>query len=148
MAGILTGYVRHSVDDKNRTRIPAKFKEVLTAPLYFVPADNDCILLLPEQRAKEMMERSRANISVFDTDAQNPTTFLLSHTYEVKEDGQGRITLPSDLKKMAQIDKDLVFVGKFDYAEIWAAETWERKFSVLEKGNLSAMIAKLKSYGL
>lgn len=94
------------------------------------------------------MERSRANISVFDTDAQNPTTFLLSHTYEVKEDGQGRITLPSDLKKMAQIDKDLVFVGKFDYAEIWAAETWERKFSVLEKGNLSAMIAKLKSYGL
>ena len=116
MAGILTGYVRHSVDDKNRTRIPAKFKEVLTAPLYFVPADNDCILLLPEQRAKEMMERSRANISVFDTDAQNPTTFLLSHTYEVKEDGQGRITLPSDLKKMAQIDKDLVFVGKFDYA--------------------------------
>lgn len=148
MAGILTGYVRHSVDDKNRTRIPAKFKEVLTAPLYFVPADNDCILLLPEQRAKEMMERSRANISVFDTDAQNPTTFLLSHTYEVKEDGQGRITLPSDLKKMAQIDKDLVFVGKFDYAEIWAAEMWERKFSVLEKGNLSAMIAKLKSYGL
>ncbi|MGN0795635.1 MAG: division/cell wall cluster transcriptional repressor MraZ [Christensenellales bacterium] len=148
MSGILTGYIRHSIDEKNRTRIPAKYKDSLQGPLYFVPADNDCILLLPEQRAKEMMEKSRANISIFDSDGQDPTTFLLSHTSELKEDAQGRITLPSDLKKMAQINKDIVFVGKFDYIEIWAAETWERKFSVLEKSNLSAMIEKLKKYGL
>ncbi|MCI5819463.1 MAG: hypothetical protein MRZ86_02625 [Acidaminococcus sp.] len=148
MSGILTGYVRHSIDEKNRARIPAKYKECLQAPLYFVPADNDCILLLPEQRAKEMMEKSRANISIFDNDGQDPATFLLSHTSEVKEDAQGRVTLPSDLKKMAQINKEIVFVGKFDYVEIWAAETWERKFSVLEKSNLSAMIEKLKKYGL
>ena len=148
MSGILTGYVRHSIDEKNRARIPEKYKECLQAPLYFVPADNDCILLLPEQRAKEMMEKSRANISIFDNDGQDPATFLLSHTSEVKEDAQGRVTLPSDLKKMAQINKEIVFVGKFDYVEIWAAETWERKFSVLEKSNLSAMIEKLKKYGL
>ena len=148
MSGILTGYVRHSIDEKNRARIPAKYKDSLQAPLYFVPADNDCILLLPEQRAKEMMEKSRANISIFDNDGQDPATFLLSHTSEVKEDAQGRVTLPSDLKKMAQINKEIVFVGKFDYVEIWAAETWERKFSVLEKSNLSAMIEKLKKYGL
>ncbi|MGN1096216.1 MAG: division/cell wall cluster transcriptional repressor MraZ [Christensenellales bacterium] len=148
MSGLLTGYIRHSIDEKNRTRIPAKYKDSLQAPLYFVPADNDCILLLPEQRAKEMMEKSRANISIFDSDGQDPATFLLSHTCEVKEDAQGRVTLPSDLKKMAQINKEIVFVGKFDYIEIWAAETWERKFSVLEKSNLSAMIEKLKKYGL
>ena len=148
MSGLLTGYIRHSIDEKNRTRIPAKYKDSLQAPLYFVPADNDCILLLPEQRAKEMMEKSRANISIFDNDGQDPATFLLSHTSEVKEDAQGRVTLPSDLKKMAQINKEIVCVGKFDYVEIWAAETWERKFSVLEKSNLSAMIEKLKKYGL
>jgi len=148
MAGLLTGNIRHKVDDKNRTRIPAKFKEALSGTLYFVPTEKDCILVLPECRAFDLMEKSRANISVFDSEGQDSQTLIFSHTYEIKEDTQGRITIPSDLKKMARIDKEVVFVGKLDHIEIWAAETWDRKFSILDKENLAQMIKRLKNYGL
>jgi MraZ protein len=44
---------------------------------------------------------------------------------EVEIDGQGRINLNGNLKKHAQIDKEIVFVGMNNFIEIWSKKLWE-----------------------
>jgi len=41
-------------------------------------------------------------------------------------DGQGRILIPSRLRDMAGLKKDVVVVGLSNKAEVWDPEAWEK----------------------
>lgn len=39
-------------------------------------------------------------------------------------------------------------MGKVNYLEIWPAEAWDARYSVLNPDNLSKMLEKLKNLGV
>ena len=80
-------------------------------------------------------------------DAELITDILGNGDY-VEEDAQGRVRLSKELAKTAGIDKEVVFVGKVTYLEIWPAEVWDERFSVLNPDNLNRMLEKLKNLGV
>ena len=53
--------------------------------------------------------------------------FILGSAFEVVADGQGRIVIPEILVSFAGLNKELVFLGLGDRAEIWSKEVWEKK---------------------
>lgn len=64
--------------------------------------------------------------------------------YDVTEDNQGRIVIPSELKEYAQIDKDIVITGAAAYLRIEAAE----RFAERTKGvNMADVFARLNAIG-
>lgn len=147
MTTIVYGNFHHSLDDKNRVRIPSKIKDAFSATLFLVPGRTGCLYLVAEDKIEAFVSKFINTDPFSDDDINDISTAFFSATEELKEDAQGRILLKDSIKKIAGINKDIVFVGKGNYAEIWPAEEYDRKFGVLNPTKISDMLAQLKNRG-
>ena len=50
--------------------------------------------------------------------------FLFGSACELEFDKQGRVLIPSSLRKYAELKKAAVVVGSGDHVEIWSKERW------------------------
>ena len=81
---------------------------------------------------KEFEEKIAAisEVKEFDDEGQDILSKVMANTYELNADPQDRFLLPAELIASAGIKKDVVTVGKFTKAELYAAE----KFDALNAG--------------
>ena len=120
------GMFEHQLDDKNRLRIPSKYKKELTGEngeksYSFFRGKNRCICVMADDDLDDMMESlSEESIS----EASPASALFFSSIFSAEEDSQGRVVLPTMLKKMAGIQKDVVTIGRGKRLEIWAAERY------------------------
>ena len=78
--------------------------------------------------AWEKLEARIARLSQLDAAVQAFERFYLSGGQVVDLDGQGRMLLPSGLRRFAQIEGDAVLVGLGDKFEVWSQPLWETLF--------------------
>lgn len=121
------GAVEHQLDDKNRLRIPSKFKKGLTGEhgektYSFMLGRNKCICVMEDETLDEAIS-SLAEEGI--SESSQDSTAIFSSIFPAEEDGQGRVTLPAMLKRIAGIKKDIVTVGHGNRLEIWAADRYE-----------------------
>ena len=120
------GMVEHQLDDKNRLRIPSKFKKELTGEngeksYSFFRGMNRCICVM----ADDELDDAIASISEEAiSEANQASAMFFSSIYSAEEDAQGRVVLPAMLKRMAGIQKDVVTIGRGKRLEIWSAEKY------------------------
>lgn len=121
------GAVEHQLDDKNRLRIPSKFKRELTGEhgeksYSFMLGKNRCICVMEDEVLDDMIASlSDEGIS----ESSQEATAILSSVFSAEEDAQGRVMLPAMLKRIAGIKKDVVTVGHGRRLEIWAADRYQ-----------------------
>ena len=118
---MLSGEQAHSLDEKNRIRIPAKFKDDLGKNFVFCKGSTPCIYVLP-QKAFDELAQGFSKISFFDEEAQGALSEFMSSFYPAEEDKYGRILIPQPLREYAHIDKNVVTVGVYNRLEIWSEE--------------------------
>lgn len=132
---LLSGQVSHTLDAKNRIRIPAKYKDAFEGQaLYFVSYGEKCIFVLPESSLQERLQRF-SSITTADGELFAAKSRILSNIEEVEEDKQGRTVLSQRFRDRAGIKKDVVTVGMGDFIEIWAKERFleeEEKMSIAD----------------
>ncbi|MBQ8374758.1 MAG: transcriptional regulator MraZ [Clostridia bacterium] len=127
MDAYFSGTFEHQLDDKNRLRIPAKFRKTLVGErgeksYSFARGMNGCIYVFPEEVLQETLaELSKEKMG----EASLASLLFFSSVYTAEEDAQGRVVLPSKLKAIAGITKDIVTVGRGKRLEIWSAERFE-----------------------
>ena len=120
------GMFEHQLDDKNRIRIPSKFKKELTGEngeksYSFFRGMNRCICVM----ADDDLDDTIASISEEGiSESNHASAMFFSSIFSAEEDAQGRVVLPSMLKKIAGIQKDIVTIGRGKRLEIWAAEKY------------------------
>ena len=120
------GMFEHQIDDKNRLRIPSKFKKELSGEngekaYSFFRGMNRCICVMTDDALDELVS-SIAEEGI--SESNKASMMLFGSIFSAEEDAQGRVTLPPMLKKMAGIQKDIVTVGRGKRLEIWAAERY------------------------
>ena len=147
MAKLLIGNFKHSLDEKGRVRIPAKFREVLCGTLCVMPSLNGSLYLLPSDKSEAQIQKI-SEMALYDRDKQRSANLILSHSEYNEIDMQGRILLSAEQKKILSKSKDVVFVGKGSFAEIWPQEEWELRFSLLDPANIDEVLEKMKEYGI
>ena len=118
------GKFEHQLDDKNRIRIPARFRKILCGEhdektYCFAFGYQGCIYVIPEDLLEEKIE-SIANEKMGEASIAS-MMFLESVSY-AEEDSQGRVVLPQAHREFAGIKKDVVTIGRGKRIEIWAAE--------------------------
>ncbi len=64
-----------------------------------------------------------------------------------EEDNQGRFVLDANLRRIAKIQKDVVFVGMFDRIELWSAETYNERFKDLDDEEYDQSLEPLGKFG-
>lgn len=146
MPKFMLGNARHQLDERNRFRIPAKFREGLGECPYLLPGRNGCMYIVPEERFEELFNSLIGN-NPYTSDAEDFTTQVFSLSSELDEDAQGRVTLSKEASKLLKANKELVFVGKVTYLEMWSAEAWEERYGVLNPDKLDKMLQDLKKRG-
>jgi MraZ protein len=119
----MTGTYEHSIDEKGRLVIPSRLRDELGSVFYLAPGVKSNLTVYPMEAWNVLRERASA---LTTTQAAAMDTFFAS-SYRCEPDKQWRIPLPSDLKKYAGIDRDIVITGNNDRAQIWSAEQWAEK---------------------
>jgi MraZ protein len=124
---LFTGSVEHSLDDKGRLVVPARFRERLGAGFFLTIAQPDpCLALYPAATWDELCAKLKA-APVKDAGYRSFVRFLFAHTDELSCDAQGRLLIPPALRAYASIEKDVVSIGTLTRVEIWARERYEQQ---------------------
>jgi len=120
------GMVEHQLDDKNRLRIPSKFKKELTGehgerPYCFFRGAAGCIYVMAEDELDRTLEPiSQPGLS----ESSKGAKMIFSSIHQAEEDAQGRVVLPNILKRLAGIKKEIITIGQGNRLEIWSAERY------------------------
>lgn len=124
MAGrMLKGSYTKSVDVKGRMAFPAKLREAMGEELTLTKGLGGCIFVY----AAEYFEEKAARLNSLPmSKALTLQRSLAPNATDVEADKQGRILIPSILRKMAQIEDEAVVIGVSDHCEIWNPERWEQ----------------------
>ena len=123
---MFTGMFEHQLDDKNRLRIPSKFKKGLVGEkgektYSFFRGKNNCICVMSDEDMADLFEPiATEGLS----ESSKIARAIFASISQAEEDAQGRVVLPAFLRKIAGIQKDIVTVGVGNRLEIWAAEKY------------------------
>ncbi len=117
---LYVGEYRHSLDDKSRLTIPAKWRfsgdqeDVYLA----LPNPAGCITIYPPKMVAKLSAKV-SEISLGNQKAQKALTRLFAQADHFGCDKQGRIKLNDKLTSHAKIQKDCVLVGNFMTFSLW-----------------------------
>lgn len=136
------GMFEHQLDDKNRLRIPSKFKKELTGEngeksYSFFRGMNRCICVMADDELDDTIS-SLASEGI--SESSQASTLFFGSIFSAEEDAQGRVVLPAMLRKMAGIQKDVITLGRGNRLEIWAAE---RYYAYIEGIDYDSELKKL-----
>lgn len=135
------GEHHHSIDDKGRLIIPAKFREELGERFIVTRGIENCLFVYPEENWQKITTKLET-LPFTKKDARNFIRFFLSGATVAEFDKQGRINITSPLINYASIQKDCVVIGTGDRLEIWSQESWNDYFNSA-KDNMSDIAENL-----
>lgn len=121
---MFTGEYRHTVDDKGRIAVPAKFRVQLGAGAV-VSRWLDACLAIHTQAGWEDLATKVAALPITDQASRRFQRFVFAGAAEVELDRQGRILLPAFLREAIALGNEAMVVGSRDHAEIWVPATWQ-----------------------
>ncbi|RME60565.1 MAG: transcriptional regulator MraZ [Caldilineae bacterium] len=115
----------HSLDNKGRLTIPARFRDQLATGLVVTrnPAGG-CLWVMPLDEWQAMAERV-SSLPMTDQRSALLRRALFSAAEELKPDKQGRILISQRLRDFAKIDGEVLVAGMNTYIELWNPEEWE-----------------------
>lgn len=147
---LIFGTYRYSLDDKNRVRVPVAFAKVLGESFDIMPGRGGCFLLLAKDMVPELLG-DFINVNPFDPKNKEKneiaTRIFAMSRPDVRLDAQSRLNLDKDFQKTFELEKELVFVGKATYVEVWPADKWNRVYGDLSPQNLDSILDRLASLG-
>jgi MraZ protein len=112
------------LDDKGRLALPAKFRSDLEGGLVITKGQERCLFVFPMAEFSRITELLRAAPVTQRSVRDYSRVFFASASHEVP-DGQGRITVPAQLRDYAGLAKDCVVIGANSRVEVWDAAAWQ-----------------------
>lgn len=119
------GEYHHSIDNKGRMIVPAKFREKLGESFILTRGLDQCLFVYPQEEWN-ILEEKLKTLPLTKKDARAFTRFFFSGATECEVDKQGRINISTPLINYAKLEKDCVVVGVTNRLEIWSKDIWEQ----------------------
>lgn len=126
------GQYFHTLDNKDRFILPAKFREKLkklAKKKFYITRGLDNCLFLFDQAIWEQLEEKLREIPFTRQQARSFNRLLFSGAQEIDIDSQGRMVVPGYLKDIASIKREIVIVGVADRMEIWDKDIWNKFYN-------------------
>ncbi len=120
---MLIGEYRHSLDPKSRITIPSKFREDLSV-FVMTKGLDDCLFLYPKDQW-EKIENKLKELPMTNKTVRSFVRTFFSGAVDCTLDKQGRVLIPENLRKYANLDDKCVIIGLANRAEIWSDESWK-----------------------
>jgi len=116
---------KHTIDEKGRMKMPAKYREVLGGQFVVTRGHEKCLYVYT------MDEWQKEKAKIDSLPKSDPTARLYSRHFfsgadSVDMDGQGRFLIPQTLREYAGLLKDVVVNGNSSRVEIWDKDEWDK----------------------
>jgi MraZ protein len=125
------GTHEHTIDEKNRLTLPAKFRDGLGGDVVLARGIDGTIDVYPRSTWESSVERITA-LDSLTREAREMKRFVFAGATVTEVDKQGRVLVPPDLARHAGLTKDVAVVGVHDHVEIWNRPEWATHVSAIE----------------
>ncbi len=117
------GEYRHTIDNKRRLAIPAKFRKELGNTAVVAKGLEGSLFLYTLKEWRILAEKL-ANLPLGKAENRSFVRTILAGAVEVELDRLGRILVPDYLTDYASLKKNTIIVGLYNRLEIWDEERW------------------------
>lgn len=144
---MLIGEYTHTIDDKNRISLPAKFRKEMGKTVVITPGLDQCLFVFTKAewaKVANKLSSSEGDLSFLKSDQRTFNRNMFGQASDVDVDSIGRILLPDFLMSRGKLKNAGVFVGVGDRLEIWNDKVWTeyKKKAEKEAENLAEKLAK------
>lgn len=128
------GEYSHSIDEKGRVSVPAKFRADLNGGVVVTRGLDTCLFVYP--RAEwEVMAQKLANLPISQQKNRSFARLMLAGAWDCDVDSQGRIMLPEYLRRYAGLAKHAIVAGLYNRFEIWDEDKWHAWATAAEQSS-------------
>jgi MraZ protein len=129
---MLLGEYEHTLDDKNRLTLPAKFRQDFAEGIVVTRGMDGCLFAYTRADWGSLVDRRLATLDPLSKEGRRMQRFFFSGATETELDKQGRVNLPSALLEHAKLGRDVVVAGVHDHLEIWDRAAWRQELAEVE----------------
>jgi len=139
---MLLGEFEHTIDEKNRLTLPAKFRQALAPGLVLTRGLDACVGVYPAADWHRLRESRLAELDPFSAEARALQRFFYAGAVETEPDRQGRVMLPPALIEHGGLGREVTVVGLGDRLEIWDRAAWRGQLESI-KGSAEDVAERL-----
>ena len=129
---MLLGEYVHTIDDKNRLTLPAKFRHAFADGIVVTRGMDGCLYAYTRADWGKLVDQRLAALDPLSQEARRMQRFFFSGAAEAELDKQGRLMLPGALLEHAKLAHDVVVAGVHDHLEIWDRAAWRKELAEVE----------------
>jgi len=120
------GNFPRSLDSKGRVILPSRMRTHFEEHGYLSPGADGCLALWPEEEFEAEAARQHEK-DALGPQARNDLRDWAALVTRVEFDRQNRMPVPSELRTLANLDQEVLFVGVLDRVELWSPQRWSAR---------------------
>ncbi len=125
------GSHRHTIDDKGRLTLPAKWRSELAGGVVVTRGLDNCLFIFPTEKFKAMAQEIDGQ-GITLADARAWARYILGNAADVEPDKQGRVLIPQTLRDFAGLDGEITVLGVMSRIEVWNPQRYTEANNRLE----------------
>ncbi len=129
---MLLGEYAHTLDDKNRLTLPAKFRESFVGGGVVTRGLDGCLYLFARENWDDLVSGRLSELDPLLEETRLMNRYFFSGAAEAEPDKQGRINVPPALIEHAHLGREVVVAGVHDHLEIWDRAAWREHLKQVE----------------
>ena len=129
---MLLGAYDHTLDDKNRLTLPAKFREAFIDGVVITRGLDGCLYAFRREDWDRLVDSRLSTLDPLSPEGRRLQRHFFSGASEADLDKQGRVMIPAQLIEHAKLGREVVVAGVHDRIEIWDRAAWRTELAEVE----------------
>ena len=122
------GQYAHAIDEKGRTSVPSRFREVLAGQgetrVVITAGVDPCLVAYPMKEWLAFEERL-SQLPRFDPSVAMIRRLYVSGAVELELDKVGRLLIPQTLRETAGLEREALWAGMGKHLELWSKDRFD-----------------------
>jgi MraZ protein len=129
---MLTGAHEHTLDEKNRLTLPARFRKSFEGGVVLTRGIDRCLAAYPRDEWERSLGKRVGELEGLSRDDRRLQRFIFGSAAEAELDKQGRVMVPAALMVHAGLSREVTVAGVYDHLEIWDRAAWRAEMQEVE----------------
>jgi MraZ protein len=129
---MLLGEHEHTLDEKNRLTLPARFRQAFAEGIVVTRGMDGCLFAYTPGDWTALVQGRLATLDPLSKEGRRMQRFFYAGAVEAELDKQGRVGIPGALLEHAKLGRDVVVAGVHDHLEIWDRAAWRLELAEVE----------------
>jgi MraZ protein len=129
---MLLGEYEHTIDDKSRLTLPAKFRESFAGGIVLTRGMDGCLYAYTRADWERLVETRLAALDPLSREGRLMQRYFFASASASEPDKQGRVPVPAPLAESVGLGREVIVAGVYDHLEIWNRAAWREHLREVE----------------